>query len=294
MSDSFEAIDPDLNYFTDSFDSPCSLVSVEEYVSISRSKKFMNILNYNIRSFYQNSNFFLPIVELAMPHVLVLTETWFTDDYHPSIINFDSYHSIRSSRSGGVSVFVIDSFDSRKIDNLSYVNENIEICSVEICLPNEKLYVLGIYRPHSGTIENFCHEIDSVLQNPVLRNKRCIVTGDFNICLMQNNPNCNRLYDLMQSLHFFQTITQPTRYPSIDNQSPSLLDHMWYNALSIHNTGIISHTDADHRPTFLQILLPDSEKNSKDNDLIKITFKDTEIKEKFLFLHYILILQYNT
>ena len=28
--------------------------------------------------------------------------------------------------------------------------------------------------------------------------------------------------------------------------------------------------------------------------LIKITLKDNEIKEKFLFLHYILILQYNT
>ena len=115
MSDSFEAIDPDLNYFTDSFDSPCSLVSVEEYVSISRSKNFMNILNYNIRSFYQNSNFFLPIVELAMPHVLVLTETWFTDDYHPSIINFDSYHSIRSSRSGGVQYLLLIALTLEKL-----------------------------------------------------------------------------------------------------------------------------------------------------------------------------------
>ena len=204
MSDTFEAIDPDLNYFTDSFNSLCTIHTVEEYVSKSRDKNFLNILNYNIRSFYQNSNLFLPIVELSMPHILVLTETWFTDNYHPPIVNYESYHSIRSSRSGGVSVFVIDNLTSRKIDELSYVNENIEVCSVEICLPNENFYILGIYRPHSGTIENFCYEIDSLLQSSLLRNKRCIVTGDFNICLLQNNLNSNRLNDIMRSLHFFK------------------------------------------------------------------------------------------
>ena len=47
---------------------------------------------------------------------------------------------------------------------------------------------------------------------------------------------------------------------------------MWYNALSIYKTGTISHVDADHLPTFLQILMPDS-MNLKNNDLIKITFR---------------------
>ena len=269
---SFEAIDPDLNYFSDSLDLPCSLHSIEEYSLLSRDKNFMNILNYNVRSFYRNSSTFLPLIDVSKPHVLVLTETWFTDDYHPSIVNYEAYHSIRTSRSGGVSVYILSNLDSRKVDELSYVNENIEVCTVEITLSHEKIYVTGIYRPHSGTTENFCHEIDSLLQNSLLRNKRSIVTGDFNICLMQNNFNSNMLNEVMQSLHYFQTITQPTRYPPHENQSPTLLDHMWYNALSIYNTGIISHTDADHLPTYLQILLPDSV-NLKNNDFIKITFR---------------------
>ena len=154
MSELFEAIDPDLNYFPDSLNSPCTLHTVEEYVLLSRDKNFMNVLNYNIRSFYSNSNTFLPIVDISKPHVLVLTETWFTDDYHPSIVNYEAYHSIRSNRSGGVSVYAINNLDSRKVDELSYVNENIEVCTIEINFPNEKLYVTGIYRPHSGTTEN--------------------------------------------------------------------------------------------------------------------------------------------
>ena len=272
MSESFEAIDPDLNYFSDVHNSSCTLHSVEEFALLSQDNNFLNILNYNIRSFHSNSNTFLPIIGNSKPHILVLTETWFTEDYHPPIVNYEAYHSIRSSRSGGVSVYVLNNLNSRKIADLSYVNENIEVCTVEINLHNEKLYVVGIYRPHSGTTENFCLETDILLQNSLLRNKRTIVTGDFNICLMQNNSDSNRLSDIMQSLHYFQTITQPTRYPPHENQSPSLLDHMWYNALSIYKTGIISHADADHLPTFLQILMPDS-MNLKNNDLIKITFR---------------------
>ena len=287
MSDSFEAIDPDLHYFPESINSSCTIHNIDEFALKSRDKNFINILNYNICSFHKNSNHFLPIVEQSKPHVLVLTETWFTKDYHQSIINYKSYHTIRSSRaSGGVSIFIIDDIKSRKIDEICYANENIEVCSVEICLPNEKLYVMGIYRPHSGTIENFCQELDFLLQNSLLRNKRCIVTGDFNICLMKNNSNSNRLNDLMRSLHYFQTITQPTRYPPQENQSPSLIDHMWYNALSIHNTGIISHSFSDHLPTFLQILLPDSD-NLSQKEYIKITFRLNNENNRDKFSHMI-------
>ena len=142
MSESFEAIDPDLNYFSDLHNSPCTLHSVEEYALISQDNNFLNILNYNIRSFHRNSNLFLPIIGNSKPHILVLTETWFTEDYHPPIVNYEAYHSIRSSRSGGASVYVLNNLNSRKIDDLSYVNENIEVCTVEINLHIEKLFVI--------------------------------------------------------------------------------------------------------------------------------------------------------
>ena len=117
MSDSFEAIDPDLHYFPESINSSCTIHNIDEFALKSRDKNFMNILNYNICSFHKNSNHFLPIVEQSKPHVLVLTETWFTKDYHQSIVNYNSYHTIRSSRaSGGVSIFIIDDIKSRKID----------------------------------------------------------------------------------------------------------------------------------------------------------------------------------
>ena len=101
----------------------------------------MDILNYNIRSFNANFDSFLPIVEQAKPYVLILTETWFTENYHPSILNFNAFHSIRPNRSGGVSIFIINELNSRKIDELSYVNDNIEVCTSEISLRNEKIFL---------------------------------------------------------------------------------------------------------------------------------------------------------
>ena len=73
-------------------------------------------------------------------HALILTETWFTDDNHCSIKNYCSYHTIRSDRqSGGISIFVDENFISRKVQNLSYCNERIEVCSVEILINNNCL-----------------------------------------------------------------------------------------------------------------------------------------------------------
>ena len=75
---------------------------------------------------------------------------------------------------------------------------------------------------------------------------------------MQNNSNSNNFTQTMQSLHFFPTITKPTHFPQIDTQTPTLLDHMWFNSLSFYCTGIINLDWTDHCPTFLQIILPES------------------------------------
>ena len=193
----------------------------------------LNIINFNIRSFNKNSTSFLPVLEKSSPHVLILTETWFTTEYQASIPNYESYHTVRSDRqSGGVSIYIRDGLISRKIPELCYVNCDIEICTVEVSIDKEPIYFIGIYRPHSGTIERFTLEFERILQNPLFRNRRCCSAGDFNHNLLNESMN-TQFVNTLQSHHFFPVITKPTRFPANDNHSPSLIDHIWFNSLNI-------------------------------------------------------------
>ena len=67
-----------------------------------------------------NDKYILPVIEKSAPHAVVLTETWFSDDYQGSIMNYNSFHTIRSERrSGGVSIYCDKKIISQKIENLS-------------------------------------------------------------------------------------------------------------------------------------------------------------------------------
>ena len=232
-----------------------------------------NILNYNIRSFNKNANCFLPIIEKSDPHIVILSETWFKDEFQSPITNFNDHHTVRSDRqSGGVSVYVKDTLPSRKVPELSYVNSDIEICTVETKVNGEPIFIIGIYRPHSGTVDAFSGELERVLQNPLLRARRCCVTGDLNICLLQDNHSNTQFVNTFQSHHYFPVITKPTRFSATDNHLPSLLDHIWYNSLNIFESGIVSLDLTDHCPTFLQIPLLNLD-SVDNNDNVKITFR---------------------
>ena len=71
--DLFEAIDPDANYFSHFQNSiQSNFVSVDEFIEIFNDNSIMfNLLNYNVRSFYKNSQFILPIIEKSNPEAVV-------------------------------------------------------------------------------------------------------------------------------------------------------------------------------------------------------------------------------
>ena len=130
------------------------------------------------------SRLFISVFHENLPAALVLTETWFNINNEADINNYQSFHTVRSVRaSGGVSIFIHESLKAFKIDSCCYVTNEIEVCSVEIRVNSEKIYLIGIYRPHSGTIDRFLLELEAIFNLPALRNKRCFLAGDFNIRL---------------------------------------------------------------------------------------------------------------
>ena len=114
-------------------------------------------MNYNIRSFSANSDTFFNIFgDNNLPQIFVLSETWFNVNNTQELPGYKSHHVFRSDcRSGGISIYVRDDIISFKLDDFSFVDSTIEICTVCFYKDNIKHYLFGIYRPHSGTIDSF-------------------------------------------------------------------------------------------------------------------------------------------
>ena len=236
------------------------------------SGNHMNIINYNIRSFRQNADSFFPIFDDKLPQIFVLSETWFTENYKADIPNFNSHHTIRPIRqSGGISVFVSNIFSSSTVCQFSYCNNEIEICTVEIRMPDETIYLISIYRPHSGTITGFISEMERILGCSIFRNNRCFVVGDLNINLCDENSSVKNFVECLQTFHFFPVINKPTRFCPSNTSSPSILDQIWSNSLCMYKSGILTYDVTDHCPTFIQFPICTSTPN--DREKVKISFR---------------------
>ena len=80
-----------------------------------------------------------------MPQIIILTETWFSNENAWNLEGYASYNTIRPiRRSGGVSVFVKNNLVSNKLQNLCICNENIEICTVSIVVNNAPKFLLAL------------------------------------------------------------------------------------------------------------------------------------------------------
>ena len=148
------------------------VTTVSEYNDkFNSSADAFKILNFNLQSFHSKKprfNCFLESINEEFD-VLVLTETWNCSDN----INFcyiDNYNGIHTYRTlprplrggigGGVSIFAVSrNYKITKIDDLSVCNGTIESCVAKISTKNsnvdDEIVVIGVYRPHTDTIENF-------------------------------------------------------------------------------------------------------------------------------------------
>ena len=202
-------------------------------------------------------------------------------DRTENISGYDSFHTIRNSETpaGGISLFVSNHINARKIESLSYCNNTIEICTIELKIGDSNIAIVGIYRPHSDTISNFNSCFSQILDNNILKDKLCIIMGDFNVCLFKD---CEANLNFMNTFfvnHFSPLITKATRFSPIDNEVPSLLDHIWINKIKPHVSGILNIDITDHLPTFTNLYF----KNVNSNDRIKLQFRviNDENKNKF-------------
>ena len=175
----------------------------------------------------------------VMPDVLVLTETWLSsvDSCYANISGYDAYHTVRErDKSGGVSIFCSSRYDSCQYRDLSMCSTNIEACCIKISFMSICLNVVGIYRPHLGTIEQFVTELKQIVETDTLgRRERICIAGDFNVnLLLESNDSVTNFITCMHSCHFVPMIKHPTRFPIESRDAhPTLIDHIWVNFLIV-------------------------------------------------------------
>ena len=291
--DFLQDADPDGQYdfFSQTSYPKCNYYNISEFNNLY-NKNYLTIVNSNIRSFNRNFDALSSVFNNNNePSIFCLTETRFSLSTIQNISGYDSFHTTRDSinASGGISIFIKDVLKAKKIDAFSYANNTIEICTVEFHFGNQYVIVLGIYRPHSDTIENFNLAFSDILDKLKLNNKFCIIMGDLNICLLKpTNPNSN-FSNLLFSNHFFPLITKATRFPQINGEVPSCLDHIWINKLFDLEAGIINIDICDHLPTFLNLKFNFTQQEEK----VKIQFRLVNDINKTKFKHLISTFDWN-
>ena len=252
--------------------------SISSFMSIfRRNTNHFSLCNYNIRSF--NANFdefsvFLKALEYDFD-LLTLTETRFAGGCGFDIDNYKGWHCMRAlGGGGGVSIYCNSSLSSNQLTDLSFIDDSIEVCVVNMKVSNREFIIITIYRPPNGSLDAFMEFLLVILNDTRVKNNEVILTGDLNINLIDyenSNRNVKNFIYHMISLNYLPLITRPTRFPDGNqNGKPSLLDHIWYNRIYNVETGIILCSATDHLPSF--VILKDV--NLSRNNVVNVSFRD--------------------
>ena len=149
-----------------------------------------------------------------------------------------------------------------------------------------KLFIGNIYRPprhnnNNATIENFLNEITPVISNIAKNNCNIVISGDFNIDLLQINERVKyqKYFDAFVTNSLFPLITLPTRE---SKHSSTLIDQIFCklkNFSDLDSSGILKSNLSDHYPCFA--ILDICKKNKHKPKFITINNKNEQSLQLF-------------
>ena len=167
----------------------------------------------------------------------------------------NAFYTSSLSSKGGTAIYVNESYDVFKRNDLQIQIDCLESTWIEIKNKNNKNILVGsLYRHPKYDLSEFINYLESTLKKIVTENKEVYICGDFNIDLLklQKFNNYQHYYKLLCSYGFLPLIIQPARV--VENQIPSLIDNIFSNNLSDElNSGNIYLTLSEHFCQFASI-----------------------------------------
>ena len=193
-----------------------------------------------------------------------LTETWLKNE-NVNLYNLPGYNSVNNYRmkkpGGGVTIMIREDLPFNYIDQLTYIDHNIESIGVKL-EKNPPFFtrdtiICCIYRPPQGDIKEFAKKFNQILEK-VSKNKTYIF-GDFNIDLKKKSEHSEILLNSGFSFGFFPLISKPTR---VYKYSQTIIDNIFTNSYNtILNHYILESGISDHYPLILTTQNGEQEKS---------------------------------
>ena len=184
--------------------------------------------------------------ENTRPIILGISETWLDS----SVLNgevdisfFRLYRRDRGMRGGGVMIYVLESYRSRRRSDLEV--SDIEIVWIELHFKKNVILLGNVYHPPNFGIESFS-KISNMLEIALAEKKEVVLMGDMNCNLLTTTRSrrADELVLIAEDLHLTQLISEPTR---ITEHSQSLIDVLFTsNPDLFSSTGTVAFTGSDH------------------------------------------------
>ena len=256
-------------------DGNCLNYSIEHFnETFCRNNTQILVMNFNIQSFDSKLDEFSAFLHNInqLPHILVLTETWFSPTTCCDLEGYKAYHCTRPGTNdrGGVTIYILESLNLSCLHYSVKVSPDLEHVRI-ILKPNyenrKKIEIVGVYRPpYRPLLDDFFYSLESILNNLGTNNDQ-ILAGDFNICGIVRNHLLDRYLDIMRSFNLMPHINRITRPNPYGNDS--CIDHIWSNfGFSFHSGVFDEVIISDHFISF--VFLPIELTTSKK----KIVFRD--------------------
>ena len=256
-------------------DGNCLNYSIEHFnETFCRNNNQILVMNFNIQSFDSKLDEFSAFLHNInqLPHILVLTETWFSPTTCCDLEGYKAYHCTRPGTNdrGGVTIYILESLNLSCLHYSVKVSPDLEHVRI-ILKPNyenrKKIEIVGVYRPpYRPLLDDFFYSLESILNNLGTSNDQ-IFAGDFNICGIARNHLLDRYLDIMRSFNLMPHINKITRPNPHGNDS--CLDHIWTNFGFNFKSGVFNEVFiSDH---YINFVLLSIEINTTKK---KIQFRD--------------------
>ena len=189
-------------------------------------QKGTKLVFWNVRSMWNKLDIIKQHISSSTPQFYGLSETWLKPNISDSLINILGYNLLRNDRQtqhlngqnkrgGGIVVYCRNDLNLIQLTGPPFTISN-EYIETIVTLFQEKMtkkcYIITLYRPPNGDVEDFCEQIDKLCKSlPDRENSDIIIGGDFNINFAKNSNHKSMLNRIMKRFSLSQLIKEPTR-----------------------------------------------------------------------------------
>ena len=234
----------------------CSYLDLNSYNELIYSDNFSLIfLNVNSLPKHHDSIISQFLSNSSMPDIIGFCETKL-DDSIENLYTFPGYvgvFSSKSTRSGGLALFLKSGIQFEKIEQCSFMHESIESLCVKVSVNNCFLTLCLVYRRPGTRFDDFLANYTELMRN--LKDVKCMLFGDLNLDLLkyESCTNTQTFVNFNFENYFFPMFNRPTR---ISSHSATVIDHLWCNFIeNSHFDNKIILTDfSDHFALFTRIV----------------------------------------